>query len=196
MLAPLGALILWATLGAGLWGFVERGFSRPHPGGADASLPARAPSSGIHASLTNSVVFRTDQPSLATGIHLREGEGYRVQIEVLDPWLDDTLAASPEGLAGPAPEIMGLMEGFRRDPGHDWFVLLGSVGSPDADPFLLAGEGREAGVWVGRIVPLEGSGELFVFVNYAVSYFTPGGAWTFYRNNHGSARISVELIPG
>jgi uncharacterized protein (DUF2235 family) len=192
--APLGAAALWTILGIGLWFSVERGFSRPDGGGAMASLTAPTPSDGLHANIANSVVFRTDDPSLATGIHLRAGERYRVRVEMMDPWRDNTLDASPVGLKEDASRIMGLMEGFRRDPGADWFVLLGSVGSPDRDPFPLVTQEQPPDTWGGRIGPMERSGELFVFVNDAVSYLTPGGAWTFYGNNHGRARISIELI--
>ena len=75
---------------------------------------------------------------------------------------------------------------WRRAPNEDWMVLLGSIGSPTAEPFAIGS---------GGLVKVERSGILYVYVNDLLCPICPTGIDQFYSNNRGKARITVSRYP-
>jgi hypothetical protein len=128
---------------------------------------------------------------------------YRVEMRIKEPWLDNTLPASPVGIEAermPAlPRYLGPP--FRRTISGRWFQPFVTIVSDDntrhVQPLDFVNEG---GVYVARFVPAE-SGSVLLWVNDSVAEFSWAGvlAWPYrftseyYANNHGSA--AVEIVP-
>lgn len=126
--------------------------------------------------------FRTDALCWASGVRLEEGRRYRITIEPLVPWNDRAL-------------YFGLP--FRRRLAEPWLQPIARIGSQGNDEYVLLPVDparRPAGV-PGLVSQIRArtSGELFLFVNDAVIE-VPGLRTLFYRNNAGTARVTVELL--
>ena len=111
--------------------------------------------------------------------------GYKYQFKVIPgPWKDKTLPATPTGLTSPAPSFMKQLERFRTLPDSDWMTLLGSIGTCDADPFVIG---------AGRDFTPKTTGRLYLHVNDAVCYWR-NDPWFYYKNNEGTAEITVTRV--
>ena len=124
--------------------------------------------------------FETTTPMQATGMNMAAGQFYRIEVEMLEPWFDDTYPATPAGLSAAWRDspLMWLGIPLRQTIGAPWFQLRGKIVSVD---------GEEAEFPIGDGVDIEPdiTGELLVFINDA-----PGS----YGNNHGSARIAISRL--
>ena len=72
---------------------------------------------------------------------------------------------------------------FRRRLAEPWFRPIARIGSRGNDEYVLPGPVSQ--------IRARTSGELFLFVNDAVIE-VPGLRGLFYRNNAGTARVTVE----
>jgi hypothetical protein len=114
--------------------------------------------------------FRTDALCWASGVRLEAGRRYRITIEPLVAW--DARAV-----------YFGLP--FRRRLAEPWFRPIARIGSRGNDEYVLPGPVSQ--------IRARTSGELFLFVNDAVIE-VPGLRGLFYRNNAGTARVTVEQL--
>ena len=124
---------------------------------------------------------------LSTGLVLRQGRTYRVEVTSLSAdWMDDTIpVTSPAGFAsGRQPLVFVPSLPFRRVLTVPWFVPIARVGANSAEYHAL-GEG------FAEFTPRH-EGQLFLFVNDAIG----PGPWfrSLYGNNHGVARVEVSRI--
>lgn len=130
-----------------------------------------------------------------TGKILEAGARYAVTVTIpaAEPWLDDTIPASPNGLTRPGGPVMALAAPWRRHWGEPWFKLMARIGAGGAaslaPDWRLVSEGGEQRYRAELTAPR--GGPLFLYVNDAVPW---GLTWYFYGNNQGSARVSVELL--
>ncbi|MCR4301747.1 MAG: DUF2235 domain-containing protein [Sulfuricaulis sp.] len=132
-------------------------------------------------------VFDTRSACFATNIYLEAGKRYRFNVEPLDAWVDGDIPAGPAGFASHAgPWWMALAVPFRRAWREPWFTLMGSTGCDGQKPFAI-GAGFDN-------FQIENAGRLHLFVNDAVCSLCPGGVWHYYKNNRGTARVTVTPI--
>ena len=156
----------------------------------DRILPAQHRSDapvGVSSLESESLSFRTANPAQSTEMLLEKGKSYKIVITDVEGWKGATLKASPEkGLEDSATMGMKALSVFKRDRSEEWFVLLGSIGSPN---------GKRFRVETGKEFVADRTGKLFLFVNDVTSYFTPDGPWVFYDNNDGTAKIEISRVP-
>lgn len=130
--------------------------------------PSRATELGAGPVVMES--FRADALCWASGVRLQAGRRYRITIEPLVPW---------DGRA----IYFGLP--FRRRLTEPWFRPIARIGSRGNDEYVLPGLVSQ--------LRARTSGELFLFVNDGVIEL-PGLRRLFYRNNAGTARVTVEQL--
>ena len=162
----------------------------------------------------------TDALCAATGLELKEAGTYRLTLAIPrdEPWLDAELGARAYGID---PHALGtgrllVWVPFRRHLGQPWFKPMMRIGWRGDDAYPLdpkpslskehldrASEAGPAGCDAGQDngeptiafaseVVAPSSGELFIYVNDAI--FLPPWTDLFYRNNRGSACLTVEKI--
>jgi hypothetical protein len=134
-----------------------------------------------------SLALPSNELCLSTGLVLRQGTTYRVEVTALSAdWMDDTIpVTSAAGFAsGRQPLVFVPSLPFRRVLTVPWFVPIARIGSNSAEYHAL-GEG------FAEFTPRH-EGQLFLFVNDAIG----PGPWfrRLYRNNDGNARIEVSRI--
>jgi hypothetical protein len=155
------------------------------------------------AERTEGELFHTKELCKSTGLMLAKGASYRLRVAIPpgDPWLDDTVAAGPNGVR-PKDVSLAMSAGvpFRRHLTLPWFkpmARIGHLGSDeyplDPDPALASRDSSAGQVFEAEIVA-RSSGELFLYVNDAVLSVFPGLTSIFYSNNHGSGSVTVELL--
>jgi len=167
----LGILNLGLVLGGYGW--------NPLPSQDRSSLSVPTPLSN------ETLSFSTAHSTQSTHGYVEKDKEYIVHLEVDEPWFDDTLPATPDQGLRKTPLLLQATSAFKRSQKHNWFVLLQSVGSPLSE--LSAVES-------GKKWKATRSGKLNFFVNDATCYLCPGGPWTFYENNKGTASIRVEAV--
>ncbi len=171
-----------------------------------ASLGLACPRSGPLDPVTTAAPvvregFRTSASCWATGVRLRGGLNYRITIEPQEPWSDGPIAVDDlRGFGTPvSPMVLGLP--FRRWLSQPWFRPIARIGWKGTDEYALlprpsATPGEDDSAAVRRLVSnvrARTTGELFLYVNDAVVEL-PGLRSRFYRNNAGTARVTVELL--
>jgi hypothetical protein len=139
--------------------------------------------------------FATRDRCWASGWALRAGETYAVRVDLKAPWRDGDIAvASPRGFGTGGmtwPMYAGLP--LRRALAEPWFALTARIGTRGTEEYALAWEpGPVPGHFSARLAPRR-EGELFLFVNDAVIGL-PFLTDLFYRNNEGTARVTVEPV--
>lgn len=179
----------------------------------------------LAAGESRSFDFATDCACRASDVVLEKGGRYAIEVVTLTEWCDASFSATPAGLrprpaesncpkkgkgtsAGPdgkpiRPEDASPYDWaglFRRAPDHPWFQLLGAIGT---------GYDHRFAVSEGTTIDATETGRLYLYVNDAVNYLLPGGAWYFYTwkiddpadpenhgktNNRGTATITVTRL--
>ena len=143
-----------------------------------------------------------------TGLVLREGQRYRVEIVVPDngDWKDRSIPVlSPEGFSSGERPIFVAALPFRRVLTAQWFVPLVRIGNRLAEYHRLdrieeippsLGQQRRPGDkrkvrGFAEFTP-KFTGQMFLFVNDAIL----PGPWvkTLYNNNGGTASVTVSAI--
>jgi hypothetical protein len=165
------------------------------------------------------IAFPSNELCMSTGVELREGQRYRVEIELPDaaggngPWMDKTIPVeTPEGFSSGRHPLLLASLPFRRVLTARWFVPIVRVGHQLAEyhPIDQLEETLDpVGVPTGtsgspsdrqsRARKVKGfveftptfTGPMFLFVNDAV---LPGSWRTFYDNNLGTATVTVRAI--
>jgi uncharacterized protein (DUF2235 family) len=140
------------------------------------------------------VEFRTSDLCKPTGIFVARGGGYNIKVDLLVPWSDSGVEVPIGGFSAKQPPswyqriFLSLGVPLRRELFEDWFRIVlryGRVGGeedflePDPDDPKIESPFRP-----------KRDGELFIFVNDAVIGI-PGLYGALYKNNIGSARITV-----
>jgi uncharacterized protein (DUF2235 family) len=196
-------LLAFALLGVGLTAASHFAFNVADSMGAfckGAPPPLVAVNTG--QAQNASIDFDTTALCAQTGLTVRAGYKYEITITVSDAWLDASTPTDPVGYrtsTAPLPSRLVLYSGIflRRILFRPWFRLIARVGETGVDEYFLdpkrvTGEGVPPNTFRARFVAQQ-SGELFLYVNDAVVGF-PWIASAFYKNNHGSAKISVKLL--
>jgi uncharacterized protein (DUF2235 family) len=144
-------------------------------------------------------LFETDDPCFDTGIRLKAGETYTMSFSVQSPWMDGSKATSPAGFTGcDARWTFTCRAPMRRYFTAKWFEPIARVGQTGLDRYRLhprcAKPDCSDQVYVSPPFTVRNSGELFLFVNDAV-YGLPGLWSRSYRNNRGTAQITITRVP-
>ena len=162
------------------------------------------------------LVFRTSEPCMPTGLRLSKDHRYEVSIEIPDdaPWTDGKLAADLTGVRGLSSLqtlVMSAGVPVRRHIGAPWFVPIARVGKYGSDervlaPSDVAGTTKPRKLMTSVIGPRR-DGELFLFVNDAYSGLFPlasmqsttrnNSGWRarhLYGNNAGTATVKVRRL--
>ncbi len=116
-----------------------------------------------------------------TGIHLKEGETYRITSDVHQAWEDGDISCGPEGwvvdqLSWYKEAVVKLFEENRRCPDANWFELVGAYGDEDDNVFRI---GKDV------TFTAEHDANLYVFANDLKSK---------YGNNKGSIMAIIERV--
>jgi uncharacterized protein (DUF2235 family) len=140
------------------------------------------------------VEFNTSDICKPTGILVARGGGYNIKVDTGVPWTDSGVEVPTGGFSAKQPPswyqrvFLSLGVPLRRELFEDWFRIVlryGRVGGeedflePDPDDPIIESPFRP-----------KRDGELFMFVNDAVIGI-PGLYDRLYRNNKGSARVTV-----
>jgi hypothetical protein len=156
--------------------------------------------------------FKTNALCSPTGLKLKEGGTYRLHFAIPagDPWLDKDIPAGPNGVH-PDCVTHAMTAGvpLRRRLTQPWFKPMARIGHIGTDDYALdpkpslpegetcASKGTKLplspdGISFESEIVARSSGELFLYVNDAV--LPPFSNHRFYRNNLGSARVTVQLV--
>jgi uncharacterized protein (DUF2235 family) len=140
--------------------------------------------------------FATNSFCMPTRIKVTRDEDYRITFEVMEPWVDKTIATDPRGFGFRKMSwrmYFGLP--FRRVVFAKWFVPVVRVGGKGGEEHVLdlrlADPGKD-NLYEARFKP-RSDGEVFLFVNDAVW----GWPWIYarnYANNQGTASIKIEHL--
>jgi hypothetical protein len=155
-----------------------------------SQAPLPAPGPGASAFGTNSLCWNSDRTVRAEQLY-----DVIIKPEAQPPWSDDSIHTTPEGFGRQAmtwPMYAGLP--LRRHISAPWFRPIARIGRYGTDEHVLhlKPQGSSAGAadcYIAKLKP-RNSGELYLFVNDAVIGF-PWLVDRFYRNNHGTAQITV-----
>lgn len=132
--------------------------------------------------------FETKNMCLQSHARVRKGNSYRIEVTEVKDWADGGIAnVGPGGFQTPwrdAP-LMLLGAPMRRVTGEPWFQLHVRIGDT-GDTIYTVGAS-------GSTIKAEKDGELFFFVNDAVIGI-PRLFDHFYKNNRGSAKITVKKL--
>jgi hypothetical protein len=146
------------------------------------------------------VLFPSSELCAPTGLYLNAGSRYRIDLELATPdvWRDASIDVPfPRGFPGRSHELAPLQRALfivftplRRELSGNWFTPFARVGETGIEDHRLSATPTE-------ITALT-SGELFLFVNDLIPplWVCPSGiGWdACYRNNHGSALVTVTRI--
>lgn len=159
--------------------------------------------------------FRTDGLCTATGLFLEKGATYRLRITIPagDRWTDRGIPAGPNGVRSEDTSFrMTAAVPLRRHIAQRWYKPMARIGQTGTDEYPLdpkpslaeaaapatqAAAAPQADVTFETELVARSDGPLFFYVNDAVLDlpFLPNAVRTaFYRNNTGSARVTVERL--
>ena len=154
----------------------------PHrsDGKGEALAPATATQLEVGEKFTIDVIARRYWNN--TGLCVIAGQRY--QFAARGTWVDFYIPCDADGYAtpgwlswGPLARPTRIVQGLRRVPEGNWFVLVGAVRAAKDWEYFVAGSSRE--------VRMPTSGQLAFFANDV-----PG----FYWNNLGSVRLEITRL--
>lgn len=126
--------------------------------------------------------FHTCNPWYATGIQLEKGKRYSITVDKKSDWKDDNIEANADGLVGNPALLQRLTPFLKRKKGANWFTLIANIGGQEQK---VIGSKKQ--------FTAKHSGPLFLYVNDAICDFCLiKGVFGYYRNNHGTADITVK----
>jgi len=145
-------------------------------------------------------LFDTRRPCHATGMTVRAGDRYIVEMFVTHPWSDGGEPADPRGLSASQLGLGGYLGMPLRRAVRGRYLqpvvhILGDRGAgPAIQPLELQQRGAPLNLWRGEFVAQQ-SGELSLFANEAVLPL-PGGRSTFFYtgqpyHNRGTAMVRI-----
>ncbi len=141
--------------------------------------------------------FSAASPGWASGKSVEEGKRYQLTLTTKALWKDGKIESGFGGFGSGRNPLLYLGVPLRRHVSEPWFKPIAKIGSEGRDEYPLnfvnvTGPGNETQTLVA-VIKARSSGELFLFVNDVVLPFPK--AWQFYyKNNHGSATLNVELL--
>lgn len=147
------------------------------------------PSSATSLVVGQAVIeFDTSEPCKPTGVAVVAGTTYRFGVEVSSTWKDGRLRANPNGLEDVEPLKMKFFRPLRRHVRRPWFELTGRVGRGEA--FVIG---------AGTSYTPKSDGELYFYVNDAVSGLLSDKLWAFSYfwpcgENCGTASVTVTEV--
>lgn len=141
--------------------------------------------------------FATAEPCRPAGLRVEKGRRYLVQMEVEHPWFDLTHPADPRGLKAGDIGFLGYFAApLRRAAGARYLQpvvrISGGVSGPVLQPLELQQRGTPPGLWRGKFTAGR-SGDVSLFANDAVLI---DDVLRLYRNNRGTARVTIVSFPG
>lgn len=157
----------------------------------DESMAARAMVKGE----TRHLSFDSSSVCSATGVILENGGRYAITIKAREAyWYDRDIETSPAGFYSlDAPTFwqkaaMVFALPMRRELIRPWFRVVARTGSVGGEESFLDPDPKDHSI--DEVLRATRDGELFLFVNDAV-LGVPGLAGVFYRNNVGTADVTI-----
>jgi hypothetical protein len=142
---------------------------------------------------TEELTFDPRQECWPSGVTLTKGVRYVIRLKISDDWADADYPANVGGHGiNELPTLwdrakMILLMPLRRVLLRPWFRVIARVGETGTDEYFLDPDPTDIRSVEIPIVPNRG-GELYLYVNDAV---LPYYMDAFYRNNHGTATVTV-----
>lgn len=147
-------------------------------------------------SLPGGELFRTKEFCQATGLRVVAGEKYKILMTRVEDWSDGGIAIKPG--ASPLPKanwfqtiLFYIAVPLRRELFEDWLEVVFRYGRTGGEEVFYVYDPTDPNI--SFIMTPTRDGELFIFVNDAVIGI-PRLYDTFYRNNHGTAQVTVTRI--
>jgi hypothetical protein len=138
----------------------------------------------------------------ATGLTVRRGYKYELTFEINEPWKDDAVPTDPIGyysssVKPPSNLVLYLGVPLRRVIFRPWYRLIARVGDKGVNehfltPVNVRENGQPTNKYTARFVS-DRDGEIFLYVNDATLGLPWLHSW-FYKNNHGTAKVSARLL--
>lgn len=137
---------------------------------------------------SRSVTFDISNPCFNTGILMKKGETYQIEVDGSD-WSDGGIKTGPMGFK--STPFLRFWVPIRRHIAEDWASLVGRIGNAGVEHFSIG---------AGITYKAKTSGSLFLYVNDAVFGLFPGRywAWPYFWNwgrNKGTAAVTVSRVP-
>ena len=143
--------------------------------------------------------FETRSICSPTGLTVRTGFKYEIDVTMTEPWLDDARPTTPVGYRTSTMSGLDRAGGYatiflRRILFRPWYRLIARVGETGVDEYFLDPvplSGTNPQVYRASFAA-QRSGEVFLYVNDA----TMGLPWLyhwFYGDNVGKANVTVRL---
>lgn len=153
--------------------------------------------------LDQAIPFSTSDLCHDTGIRLDAGVTYRIKLQVTGTWLDDVELTDVRGFS---PGDTALLEKpayylgnlFKRWWGEPYFKPIARINRNGNEEYALSQlqpERLDRGdsTTLFSLITPKTSGQLYLYVN-DVAFALPGFADHFYRNNQGTAELTVERV--
>ena len=155
--------------------------------------------------------FKTANPCWASGFAVEQNVTYRLTLNVIAPWRDDTIEASPEGFDSTEFGFVApLFAPLRRSTAARWFQPVVTLRDADgaARTFPVTLQAMQPGQSASTPGPYSGtftapvSGRMFLFANDVVLPWWPSATPPpppppprFYDNNQGTAAVTLQRLP-
>ena len=150
--------------------------------------------------------FAAAESCVNLNMQVREGHTYQVSIKIPDTWRDRGITANLKGLDDKSLAeqsiwirlFMGAGVAIRRHWSLPWYQPVIRIGASGREIIELniappLAPGQDNRKWLYGRFTAKSNGELFIYVNDAV-FITPNWPVSFYSNNSGVAKITVEDI--
>lgn len=151
--------------------------------------------SGLAKDEKRELVFDTKSPCQPTGILFEAGGRYLITIKAREPvWHDGDIPTTSAGFSAlDAPRLdqkllMLAAVPMRRELTRPWFRIVARTGGKGGEESYLDPDPKDHSI--EDVLRATRDGELFLFVNDAV-IGVPGWTDRFYRNNQGTADVTV-----
>ena len=129
--------------------------------------------------------FHTCNPWYATGVTVKKGIEYRIEVNRKDDWMDDKIPANADGLTESPTRLQKFMSFTKRNVKQKWFKLLANIG--DKQQIIVGASGAK--------FTAKYSGPLYLYVNDTVcDICLIKGVFAYYRNNKGTADIRISQV--
>jgi uncharacterized protein (DUF2235 family) len=143
--------------------------------------------------------FATMDPCFSTGLRVEEDAVYRITLSVTEQWVDSTIVTDPTGFN--SDRMSWYAHPFallRRSTSEQWFRPVLSIkperGLKQVQFLEMRSTSGNDTIYYADFTA-RASGDVFFYVNDLRLPYIPGGDY-FYSNNHGSADVCIERLPG
>lgn len=165
--------------------------------------------------------FNTNDPCFPTNLLMEKDATYYIRIDIDKQWFDASLEANIAGLANSPGSLMGMATIVRRHLFTRWYQPVARIHNTFLDRYPLEDTHepnpvRKANDNSGDTAPADKcakiskfddhltlcttitahrDGQLYFYVNDAI-LFSPDFLFGFYKNNTGTAKLTVTRLPG